>query len=77
MTIKKLQRAIEKAKKQLIQKAKEGGLYENFGENEARELNDKFIDSSSYNKEMNEKRLLVSNFENWAMNFDLNDLKKN
>lgn len=76
MTIKKLKTAIEKSKKQLIEKARKKGIYENFGEKETRELKDKFINSSSFTSEMNEKRQLISNFDNWAMNFNVNDLKK-
>lgn len=76
MTIKKLKTAIEKSKKQLTEKARKRGLYENFGEKETRELKDKFINLSSFTSEMNEKRQLISNFDNWAMNFDVNDLKK-
>ena len=57
---------IEQKKKQLIAKAKTKGIYENFGQKEVQELQDKY---GHYTKE-------IAEFDNWAMNFDTNDLKE-
>jgi hypothetical protein len=69
--------AINFQKRKLINKAKKQGLYENFGQDEVRAIEDKFIDTSSYTDEMNKNRSLLSSFNNWAMNFDLSNLQKN
>jgi hypothetical protein len=66
--------AINFQKNKLINKAKKSGLYENFGQDEVRAIEDKFIDISSYTDEMNKNRDLLSGFNNWAMNFDLSKL---
>ena len=55
-----------RSKKQLIDKAKQKGIYENFGQKEVQELQDKY---GHYTKE-------IAEFDNWAMNFDTNDLKE-
>jgi hypothetical protein len=67
----KLIKEIEKTKQKLIEKAKKNGLYENFGQNEVRKLEDKHINSSDYTREMNEKRLIVSRFSVWCMNYTI------
>jgi hypothetical protein len=54
---------IEKIKKSLTAKAKAKGIYENFGQKELRQLEDKY----GYTAE-------VQKFDNWAMNFDLSQL---
>jgi hypothetical protein len=56
---------IEAKKKALIKKAKARGIYENFGQKEVQELQDKY---GHYSKE-------IAEFDNWAMNFDNDDLK--
>jgi len=66
--------AINFQKRKLINKAKKVGLYENFGQDEVRAIEDKFIDISSYTDEMNKNRNLLSGFNNWVMNFDLSKL---
>jgi len=66
--------AINFQKRKLINRAKKSGLYENFGQDEVRAIEDKFIDISSYTDEMNKNRDLLSGFNNWAMNFDLSKL---
>lgn len=66
--------AINFQKRKLINKAKKVGLYENFGQDEVRAIEDKFIDISSYTDKMNENRNLLSGFDNWVMNFDLSKL---
>lgn len=74
ITHKTIKGAINFQKTKLINKAKKQGLYENFGQNEVRAIEDKFIDTSSYTDEMNRNRSLLSEFDNWAMNFDLSKL---
>lgn len=54
---------ISKFKQNLIQKAKQKGLYENFGQDEVRKLEDKYGYTSN-----------VAAFDNWAMNFDLSQV---
>lgn len=63
MTIKT---AIKNIKNELIKKVKEKGIYENFGIKEARELKDKFINSSSFSDEMNKRRDLLQKFAEWG-----------
>ena len=67
-----LEKEIEKVKNKLIKKAKSKGLYENFGQNEVRKLEDKHLNSSDYTDEMNKKRNLIQSFGEWCMNFDGN-----
>lgn len=56
---------IKKAKTKLIKKAlSNGGVWENFGQKEVRELEDKF----GYTKE-------VAEFDNWVMTFNLSTNK--
>jgi len=54
---------IDKMKKSLIAKAKSKGLYEDFGQKEVRQLEDKY----GYTR-------AIQNFDNWAMNFDLSQM---
>jgi len=54
---------IDKMKKSLIAKAKSKGIYEDFGQKEVRELEDKYGYTAA-----------VQNFDNWAMNFDLSQM---
>jgi hypothetical protein len=68
---KKIDTAIRKAKSMLIKKAKKNGLYENFGEKEVREIENKFIDISSYTDEMNLNRDKLNIFNEWCMSCDL------
>lgn len=56
---------IEKAKKKIISKAKSKGITENFGQKEVMELEDKY----GHTQEVNE-------FDNWVMNFDMEQLSK-
>ena len=62
----KLQTKINKLKIRLTSRANHQGLYENFGEKEARALRDEYINGSDYTKEMNENRKLINDFENWS-----------
>jgi hypothetical protein len=65
-TIIKIQRDINKTKIKLIDRCKRKGIYENFGQKEVRELEDKWINISCYTDEMNQIRNLISNFDNWC-----------
>lgn len=56
---------IASLKSSLIKKAKTRGIYENFGQKEVGQLEDKY----GYNKD-------VADFDNWCMDFDLSELKK-
>jgi hypothetical protein len=67
-----LQTEIKKVKKKLIKKAHNNGIYENFGQKEILQLENKYIDSSNYSPEMNNSRLLLQNFSDWCMEFDGN-----
>jgi hypothetical protein len=55
---------IQKMKKTLIAKAKSKGIYENFGQNEVRTLENKYGYTNN-----------VKDFDNWAMNFDLSQIQ--
>ena len=66
--------AIRRARNYLKAKAKKSGIYENFGQNEVREIKDKFIDISNYTYAMNSNRAILQEFDNWCMNFDLSNL---
>ena len=65
----KLNRAITAQQVKLMKKVKKSGLYENFGQNEVRKLEDKFIDISDYTDEMNTNRRLIQLFEEWCRNY--------
>jgi hypothetical protein len=54
---------INKMKKSLIAKAKSKGIYEDFGQKEVRQLEDKYGYTAA-----------IKNFDNWAMNFDLSQM---
>ena len=60
----KVNSEINKMKTALIKKAKSKGIYENFGQKEVRQLEDKY----GYSPE-------VASFDNWCMNFDLSQIK--
>lgn len=64
-----LANAIKKEKQKLIKIAKTSGLYENFGQDEVRALEDKFIDISDYSPEMNKNRQLINQFDDWCMSY--------
>lgn len=66
---------INRAKQKLINKAKKkGGIWENFGQDEVRALEDKYFDER-YNN--NGVWSAIRNFDNWCMNFTLSDLNEN
>lgn len=53
----------------LIAKAKKKGLYENFGQEEVRNIEHKFINISSYSEEMNDNRKKLEYFYNWCTDY--------
>ena len=69
--VSQVSRDIKKYKKQLENRWKTKGAYENFGQKEVRKLEDKYIGSSSYSytPEMNQVRDLIQGFDDWAMNY--------
>ena len=75
LNCKKIDTAIRRAKKSLVEKAKKNGLYENFGQDEVRAIKDKFINLSDYSREMNNNRDKLQAFSNWCGRVSMNDLK--
>ena len=71
LNCKKVDTAIRRAKKKLIQEAQKNGIYENFGQKEVREIEEKFIDISSYTDEMKQNRRKLKKFDNWCMNYNI------
>lgn len=67
----KIETAIRRAKNMLIAKAKLKGLYENFGNNECREIEAKFIDSADYFEEMNKNRDKIKHFRHWCSTYKI------
>lgn len=67
--IKQLRNAINRTKNNLVKKAKERGIYENFGEREIRRLEDKYIDISDYTEEGKEIKRIMDEFKEWARNY--------
>lgn len=63
---KKVDTAIDRAKKMLIKKAEEKGVYENFGRREVMEIKDKFVNLCDYSREMNTVRNKIDCFDNWC-----------
>lgn len=66
---------INRLKKNLIDKAKKRGLYENFGQREVGQLREKYIDYESFSKDDGQVWSLISKFNNWCMNFNDSDLR--
>jgi len=71
LNCKRIETAISRAKNILIKKAERRGLYENFGQDEVKEIEDHFIDYSSYTDEMNRNRKKLQLFNEWALNYNL------
>ena len=63
----KVQKEVDKTKKNLIKKFKSKGAYENFGQKELRKLSDTFIDTSDYSDDMNRIRAILQTFNEWCM----------
>jgi hypothetical protein len=70
LNCKNIETAIKRAKKMLIMRAKEKGLYENFGQHEVRSIEAVFIDLCNYDSEMSSRRILLNNFNEWCMNYN-------
>lgn len=66
----KMKKEIEQIKKRLTNKARSKGIWECFGQNEVRYLNDK------YQVSWHDQSLcqLLLDFEDWCSNFSLSDL---
>lgn len=62
---KKIETAINRAKKSLMQKP----IYENFGQEEVREISHKFIDTSNYSSKMKYERKLLNEFDYWCTTY--------
>ncbi len=75
LNCKKIDTAINRAKRLLIEEAQKNGLYENFGQSEVRRIGDKFINSSDYTIEMNARRDKLRHFSNWCSRYNLNDMR--
>lgn len=71
LNCKKIDTAINRAKKILIKKAKENGIYENFGQKEVRDIRDKFTTYGDYSAENRNNASKVFNFECWCMNYTI------
>jgi hypothetical protein len=71
----KVTQYINNKKRILIDRAQKNGLYENFGQNEVRQLRDKFINCSDYSCYMNSKRDMIQRFSDWCATFDLTKLR--
>lgn len=69
LNCKKIDTAIRRAKKILIERAEKHGIYENFGQDEVRAIKEKFIDLSDYSDEMNLNRDKLEDFNIWCMNY--------
>ena len=61
--------SIKRAQDKLIKKCKRGGIYENFGDKEIREIERIYIDCGDYTEAMNAKRELLSAFAEWCVNY--------
>lgn len=72
----KLSKDIDRAKRDLISKAKSGGIYENFGQDEVRQLKDKYSIGSDYSEDGKMCMSMLNAFDEWCMNFDLSELKR-
>ena len=66
---------IKRYKKQLINKAKKKGLFENFGLNEVMKLKDNYPYLNVGCSEEYKNSDLIDDFEEWASSFDDNSLK--
>lgn len=60
-----LEADIKKEQKKLIKKAKEHGIYENFGQKEVRKLRDKYGDGGANFKALDK----INKFDKWCMNY--------
>ena len=58
--------AVKNCKTNLINRARNKGIYENFGQNEVRHLQDKYYTDYQSKREV---RDLIDKFDSWCMNF--------
>lgn len=67
---------INNLKTRLIARAKKKGIYENFGQEKVRHLQDKYSDCE-YQGRLKERDIwnLISQFNEWCMNFNDSDLR--
>tara|TARA_R110000744_G_scaffold53819_1_gene114677 strand:+ start:39 stop:347 length:309 start_codon:yes stop_codon:yes gene_type:complete len=65
----KIDKDIAKFKKQLISKEKSRGLYENFGRNEVRKINEKY-DAYEIGDDGVKNYVKMQEFSDWASGFD-------
>ena len=66
---KMINKTINTYKKKLMAKVEKKGIYENFGGDEIRKLEDKCIDSSDCSSKMRNMRSLIRDFSDWAMKY--------
>lgn len=71
LNCKKIDTAINRAKKMLIARVKENGFYENFGQKELLAIKQMFIDICDYSMAMNNNRMKVRAFEKWCMEYTI------
>ena len=81
-TLNQVSRAIEKAKTQLIKKARTYGIVENFGQQSADKIKEKYCPSNWYDFYPNRDIALkaerqVQGFYDWTSTFSLWDLQHN
>lgn len=69
-TPQQVQKTVDQVKKQLIQRWKNKGGYENFGDKEARQLHDKFNTNPYGSSEERSIHAIIQKFDDWAMNYD-------
>jgi len=67
---KNIQTGINRGTKWLMMLKKKYGIYENFGEGVSSKIRDKYINSSSYTDEMNKRRNLLQNFDEWRYRYN-------
>lgn len=69
LNCKNINTAIRRAKIILTSRVCKGGLYENLGSKEIREIHDKFINLSDYSDDMNNNRAALESFVRWCGNY--------
>lgn len=62
---KEIKKAIEKKKQNLIVKFRKNGLYENFGQKEVREIQDKYWTDFQNTK----ISFIIADFDDWCANY--------
>lgn len=67
---KRISTAIRRAKRVLVAYASANGMWENFGQDLVRLIDDAYIDISSYTDKMNANREDLQKFNEWCMNLN-------